>query len=321
MNRPGLVALLAVALLSGSGGTSVAGGQRTAAGGAADSSAVVLTLLHTNDLHGRVYLPGQPQGLAKIATMARQIRAEGGRVLLLDGGDIIHGTPEMLAFGGRPMIEAMNATGFDAAVSGNHEFDFGQRVTRAAFSAAAFPMLSANVLDTKTRLPWGGLQPYVIRNVRGIRVAIFGLTTVQTVDIEWPRTLEGITFADPIETARALVPLLRSREHADVVIALTHLGVSVDSALARAVPGIDVVLGGHSHTRLSQQVWVDNSLITQTWSYARLLGRTDLLLARTDSGGYRIREVNGRDGRWWGRAGVASPDGRAYPSTALLPLR
>lgn len=315
---------LAACLIAGgtiaSAASPLAGQACAARQRAADTGAVVLTLLHTNDLHGRVHLPGEPQGLAKIATLVRGIRAAHPRVLLLDAGDIIHGTPEELTFAGRPIIAAMNAAGYDAAVAGNHEFDFGQVVTRDAIRAARFPVLSANVRQTATGEPWGGLTPYVMLDAGGLCVAVFGLTTTQTVQIEWPRTIAGIAFGDPIAAARSLVPQLRARERADVVVALTHLGVSVDTALARAVPGIDVILGGHSHTRLDRQIWIGNTLVTQTGSYARALGRTDLLLSRVPEGGYRVSAVNGRADQWWGWAGVPRPDAREYPATALLPL-
>lgn len=145
------------------------GVDSAAAGGAAESHRdVVITLLHTNDLHGRAYYPGEGRGVAKIATLARRIRAKMTNVLLFDGGDIIHGTPVELAREGKPILAAMNAAGYDAAVVGNHEFDFGQRVTRQAIGYAAFPLLSANVLDTHTGEPWGGLRPFIIRELGGV---------------------------------------------------------------------------------------------------------------------------------------------------------
>jgi 2',3'-cyclic-nucleotide 2'-phosphodiesterase (5'-nucleotidase family) len=287
---------------------------------------IPLTLLHTNDLHGHVYLPGQARGLTKIATLVRRIRAEMPNVLLLDAGDIIHGTPEEKAFGGQPSISAMNALGYDAATAGNHEFGFGQDVLRDAIRFARFPVLSANVLDERTGQAWGGLIPYIVREVDGARVAIFGLTTLETIKFEWPRTLAGIRFADPVETARALVPRLREDERADVVIALSHLGALPDGLLAAAVPGIDVVLGGHSHTRLAEQVWVGDTLILQTGAHGHALGRVDLIVRKGADGQGRVSLINGRPsparrgGRWWGHNGVRAPLGRTYPAGSLLPL-
>jgi len=281
----------------------------------AGAGSVVLTLLHTNDPHGRIYLPGQAQGLTRLATLVRRVRAEMPNVLLLDAGDLIHGTPEEKAFEGKPMIGAMNALQYDAATAGNHEFDFGQRITRQAIEMARFPLLSANVLDEKTGLPWGGLKPYIIKEVQGFRIAIFGLTTPDTVKIQFPRTLQGIRFADPIETARALVPKLRQR--ADVVIFLSHLGYNPDRALAEAVGGIDIILGGHSHTRLAEQVWVGETLIMQTGAHGKALGRADVLIERENNGRARL-SINGRAGKWWGKDGVAAPLGKTYPVAPLI---
>lgn len=281
----------------------------------AGAGAVVLTLLHTNDPHGRIYLPGQAQGLTRLATLVRRVRAEMPNVLLFDAGDLIHGTPEEKAFEGKPMIGAMNALKYDAATAGNHEFDFGQRIARQAIAMAQFPLLSANVLDEKTGLPWGGLKPYILKQVGGARVAIFGLTTPDTVKIQFPRTLQGIRFADPIETARVLVPKLRQR--ADVVIFLSHLGYNPDRALAEAVRGIDIILGGHSHTRLAEQVWVGDTLIMQTGAHGKALGRADVLLERESDGRVRLH-INGREGRWWGHDSVPAPLGKTYPTGPLL---
>lgn len=281
---------------------------------------VPLTLLHTNDLHGHVHLPRQAQGLTKVATLVRRIRATMPNTLLLDAGDITHGTPEEKTFEGKPVIAAMNALGYDAATAGNHEFDFGQRVTRQTIGLARFPFLSANVLDVGTGAPWGGLKPYIIREMDGVRVAIFGLTTPTTVQIEWPRTLKGIRFADPLEVARTLVPRLREQERADVVIALTHLGLLDDRQLASAVPGIDVILGGHSHTRLAEQVWIGDTLIMQSGAHGRALGRVDLIVRKESGRVGRILTVNGRDGRWWGHNGVRAPLTRSYPNAPLIDL-
>lgn len=281
---------------------------------------VPITLLHTNDLHGRVHLPGEPQGLAKIATLVRRIRREMPNVLLLDAGDIIHGTPEEKIFRGRPILSAMNALGYDAAAAGNHEFDAGQDVLRDALRFVRFPLLSANVRDARTGAPWDRLMPYVVRERDGVRVAVFGLTTPTTVRIEWPRTLAGIRFDDPIETARALVPRLRNEERADIVVALTHLGVIPDGLLAATVPGIDIILGGHSHTTLAEQVWVGETLILQTGAHARNLGRVDLVVRKGADGKSRTALVNGKNGRWWGHDGVRAPRAGTFPKGSLIPI-
>lgn len=276
----------------------------------------VLTFLHTNDPHGRVYYPDESFGLTRIATMVRRVRAEMPNVMLLEAGDLIHGTPQEKAFEGHPIIDSMNALGYDVATAGNHEFDFGQRIAKQAISLAKFPILSANVLDAKTGTSWGGLKPYIVREIAGLRVAIFGMTTVGTVKIQFPRTLEGINIVDPIPIARELVPRLREQERADVVVFLSHLGYKPDREFAEQVSGVDLILGGHTHTRLDEQVWVNGTLIQQTGAHSHALGRVDVLVER-DTAGKALLTVNGRDGRWWGRDGVPAPLGATYPAGPL----
>jgi 2',3'-cyclic-nucleotide 2'-phosphodiesterase (5'-nucleotidase family) len=313
-NAKVLIALTVLALLLGS-----ATGEGDIGTTGKPPEETVLTLLHTNDLHGSIIYPGEPRGIAKIATLARRIRKEMPHVLLLDSGDIIHGTPAEKLLEGQPVIAAMNAAGYDAAAAGNHEFDWGQRIARNAIAAAGFPILSANVVDATSGEPWGGLQRFVVREVGGVRIAIFGLTTDRTPEIQWPRTIDGIEFRDAIEAAHALVPRLREIERADVVVALTHLGVETDRELAASVPGIDVILGGHSHTRLEEQVWVGKTLIAQTGSAAGHLGRIDLRIGRDDQAPGVIA-INGQGGRWWGRNGVPAPLEREYPTQPLIAL-
>lgn len=280
----------------------------------------LLTLLHTNDLHGRVHLPGEARGLARLATLVRQIRAQMPHVLLLDAGDIIHGTPEEKAFGGQPILSAMNALNYDAATVGNHEFDFGQDNLRVALRMARFPFLSANVVDEKTGRPWDKLLPFVVCEVNGVRVAVFGLTTPTTVAIQWPRTLGGIRFNESLDEARVLVSRLRNEQRADLVIGLTHLGFEADKALAAVVPGIDVILGGHSHTTLNEQVWASNTLIAQTGAHGANLGRVDLVVRTTGDALGRVVLVNGKNGRWWGHNGVRAPLANVvFPAAPLLP--
>ncbi|MBC8136695.1 MAG: metallophosphatase, partial [Fibrella sp.] len=231
---------------------------------AVEDMPVPLTLLHTNDLHGHVWHPDEPRGLVRLASFVQQVRADMPNVLLLDAGDIIHGTPEEKAFHGMAILDAMNALRYDVATVGNHEFDFGQKVFKNALAHARFPLLSANVVEEKSGEPWGGLKPWTVLTSGGVRVGVFGLTTPTTVQIEWPRTLEGIVFADPLAAARKAITQLRDDAKVDCVIALSHLGYEDDKKLAAAVTGMDIIIGGHSHTMLDQQIWVNGVLIAQT---------------------------------------------------------
>jgi 5'-nucleotidase/UDP-sugar diphosphatase len=285
----------------------------------AEPQSVTLTLLHTNDIHSHVWEPDQPQGLVRLATMIREIRADMPNVLLLDAGDIIHGTPEAKTFHGHAILDTMNVLNYDVATVGNHEFDQGPGVLREALERVKFPMLSANVIETKTGKPFASLKPWIVLKSAGVRVGVFGLTTPTTVQIEWPRTLEGIAFTDPTVATRKAVKELREEAHVDVVIALSHLGFADDKILAAEVSGIDAIIGGHSHTTLAEQVWINDILIAQTGAYGKALGRIDLTVqpARGSEPG-KVLAINGKDGKWWGQNGVPAPLAKTFPNGPLL---
>ena len=252
----------------------------------AHASGERLVVLHTNDHHGRPIafsFSGEPAagGLPARATLVEGIRAGSDHVLLLDAGDINTGRPESDLFGGEPDIVGYNFIGYDAAAVGNHEFDRGLEALHRQMETAAFPFLSANI-----RKPSGEYfaRPYMIRHFDGFAVAVFGLATVDTVGIAHPAHIAGLRFEDEVKTARSLVP--RLREKADVVIALVHMGIydtgRGSMRLAREVPGIDLVVDGHSHSLIHEPVWVENRLsgervpVVQAWKWGLAVGRVDL---------------------------------------------
>ncbi|MBW2303300.1 MAG: 5'-nucleotidase C-terminal domain-containing protein [Deltaproteobacteria bacterium] len=246
-----------------------------------------LVVLHTNDHHGHPlkfsYYPSPAAGgLPARATLVRGVRRENRNVLLLDAGDLNTGRPESDLFSARPDILGYNALGYDAMVLGNHEFDHPLRVLKEQMAAARFPFLSANI-----RTRGGGLlaRPYLLKDFGEFRVAVFGLTTKDTEHIANPKNVKDLLFDDEIQTARRLVPFLRRK--ADIVIALTHMGIfeSVrigSKRLAAQVEGIDLIVDGHSHTRLESPVMVRNRRsgkmvpIVQAWKWGLVLGRVDL---------------------------------------------
>lgn len=234
-----------------------------------------LRILHTNDLHGRVDFPDTHQGLTYLATLMRRLRREAPAFLTLDAGDIIHGTPVEWLEGPAPVIQALNGLGYDAITVGNHEFDFGPENLRRAERMARYPFLSANVRDAHGD-PWGPLKPYVVISRAGRRIGIFGLTTETTPSIQWPRTIEQIKFTDAEAAARETVKTLREREKVDMVLCLSHLGYAPDRKLAHEAPGIDLIIGGHSHTRLERAVIEGGVPIVQTGAHGKALGVTDV---------------------------------------------
>lgn len=226
----------------------------------AGDAPVRLTVLHTNDHHGRYWRRSDGSaGLAARKTVVDQVRREvaasGGHTLLLDGGDVNTGVPESDLQDAEPDFVGMSALGYDAMAVGNHEFDKPeavQRVQRTSWSR--FPWLSANVYKDGSRL----FEPYRIFQFGRLKVAVLGLTTEDTGRMLSARKHPGVGFTLPADEARRLVPGLRRQ--ADVVVAATHMGhyaggrhgVSApgDVELARSVAGIDLIVGGHTHTPL-----------------------------------------------------------------------
>ncbi len=281
----------------------------------ATSSYTLITILHTNDMHGSVMPAGGEGGLARAATLIRQIRSQMPNVLLLDAGDIIHGTPEDYLSGGMATISAMNAAGYQLATTGNHEFDFGLPVIQAATASASFPFVAANI-HAASGGQWDRIAPYAILDIGGVKVGVLGLTTLETITLHWPNAIRDIVIEDPIATALSRVPQLRAQS--DVLVVLSHLGDKQDALLAETVPGIDFIVGGHSHTVISDWRWVGNTLITQAGAYARALGRIDFIV-RKDESGAQIMSVNGRPGTNWSTM-ARPPLGARYPTLPLIPV-
>ena len=214
-----------------------------------------LTILHTNDHHGRFWPNADGEyGLAARKTVIDAIRAEvaaaGGQLLLLDGGDVNTGVPESDLQDAEPDFKGMARLGYDAMAVGNHEFDKPPAVLAKQRGWVGFPLLSANIYQGGQRL----FEPYRIFERGGYRIAVLGLTTNDTARMVLPDNVRGIEFRPPIDEAAALVPQLRRQ--ADMVIAATHMGHYPDGSrgvnapgdveMARAVKGLDLVIGGHS---------------------------------------------------------------------------
>ena len=232
-----------------------------------------LRLLYVNDFHGfaEPYQPlgsAEPLGGAAYLAGAVDRRRNERPTLLLAAGDMIQGNNWANLFQGKSSIELMNAMGFDAMAVGNHEFDFGPQVLLERLTEAGFPFLGANVQGL------AGLKPYVIKTCGGIRVAIIGVVTADTPITTHPSNVTGLKFTSPEgAVARCLQEL---KGQADLMVVLSHLGYPEDRALAQKVPGIDVIIGGHTHTRLETPVRVNHTIIVQAWEHAKALGVLDL---------------------------------------------
>jgi 5'-nucleotidase/UDP-sugar diphosphatase len=221
----------------------------------AQEAAVKITILHTNDHHGRFWKNKDGEyGMAARKTVIDRVRAEvsrgGGYSLLLDGGDVNTGVPESDLQDAVPDFKGMNLLGYDAMAVGNHEFDKPPQVLRLQRKLAKFPILSANIYRGDERV----FDPYKVFNLGGVRVAVMGLTTEDTQRLTHPDNRKGMDFRSPIEEAAKLIPELQSQ--ADVIVAATHMGhyangnhgslAPGDVEMARAVKGLHLVVGGHS---------------------------------------------------------------------------
>ncbi len=243
-----LAAALAVAFLASCAGLP--------AGGPQSDRTYRITIMHTNDHHGRFWKNSDGEyGMAARKTVIDSIRSEvaaaGGYSLLLDGGDVNTGVPESDLQDAVPDFKGMNLLGYDAMAVGNHEFDKPPVVLRMQRELAKFPMLSANIYSSSGERMFA---PYKIFDLGGVRVAVMGLTTEDTQKMAHPDNLKNIEFRSAIAEAAKLVPTLRAQ--ADVVIAATHMGhyengnhgtqAAGDVEMARAVNGLNLVVGGHT---------------------------------------------------------------------------
>ncbi|GAJ78457.1 LOW QUALITY PROTEIN: UDP-sugar hydrolase [Vibrio sp. JCM 18905] len=221
-----------------------------------------LTVLHTNDHHGRFWQNrygeyGMAARKTLIDDLREEIQAEGGSVLLLSGGDINTGVPESDLQDAEPDFKGMSKIGYDAMALGNHEFDNPLDVLFKQQEWASFPMLSANIYDKNTgkRL----FQPYAMFKKQGIKIAVIGLTTEDTAKLGNPEFIEQIDFRDPKEEAKNLIAELKETEYPDLIFAVTHMGhyengnrginaPPGDVALARYLSegDLDMIVGGHS---------------------------------------------------------------------------
>ena len=246
-----------------------------------------LTILHTNDHHGHFWKNRHGEiGFAAQKTLVNQIRKEvkssGGHVLLLSAGDINTGMPESDLLDAEPDFKAMSAIGYDAMALGNHEFDNPLDVLMKQKQWATFPFLSANTVKKGTGKPL--FDVFKIWDFDGLKVAVIGFTTADTPQLTIATNVETLEFKDPVEVAKSMVPKLRKK--AAVVIALAHMGYYENAqygsnapgmvTLARAVPGIDVIVGGHSHSKIAEPVVQNGTLIVQAGDNGKYVGRLDL---------------------------------------------
>ncbi|MBD7966467.1 5'-nucleotidase C-terminal domain-containing protein [Paenibacillus gallinarum] len=236
-----------------------------------------ITILHTNDTHARAVEESPNMGYAKVAGIADKYRKDNPNTLLLDGGDAIHGTTFATLVNGESIVKVMNEMGYDAIVPGNHEFNYGWEHLVKLSKDLNFPMISANV---KKKNSTGLFDPYIIKEVDGVKLGIIALTTPETAYKTNPKNVEGIEFTDPSDEMQKYVDELRNK--VDVIVALAHIGQDDSDTdntfdVVEEVDGIDVYIDGHSHTTLEDGILADNgTLIASAGEYTKYVGVVDL---------------------------------------------
>lgn len=250
-----------------------------------------LTILHTNDQHSRIepfdssYSRNPNQGgFARRAALIQKIRGEEKNVLLLDSGDIFQGTPYFNFFGGELEFKLMSMMGYDAATMGNHDFDNGLEGFKKVQPNAKFPFLCSNY-DFKNTILDGHTLPYKIFNKNGIKVGIFGIG-IELSGLVGKKSYGETLYLDPVETAQHYATFLRKEKKCDMIICLSHIGYDYkddpkkisDKILAAKTDGIDLILGGHTHTFLPEpQSFINKSgknvLVNQVGWAGLLLGK------------------------------------------------
>lgn len=233
----------------------------------ASRESVRITLLSVNDVYVLEPSAEGRGGLARLATKVREIRRESPHTLFALAGDTLSPSLMSALFKGRQMVEAWNLLGLDAATFGNHEFDFGAPVLRQRMGESRFVWLSSNVLEGPSRAPFGGARAAWEKEFNGTRVGLLGLTVPETANSSSPGP--GVEFLEPVAAARVALSELGG---VDLRVALTHLEIARDEALAKALP-LHVILGGHDHAPMV--VRVGPTLILKAGADAVNLGQVE----------------------------------------------
>ncbi len=250
-----------------------------------------LVILHTNDTHSQIepLNTGPYKGLGGIERREKyiqQVRAEHKNVILLDAGDFSQGTPYFTLFKGDVEIELMNALKYDAATFGNHEFDNGIEELARRIKMAEFPIVNANYTTNNTPLK-NLVPPYTILERDGKKIGIIGLS-VRLSGLVSPEHIEKMKYKHPYKIVDKLATKLRKSKNCDLVILLTHCGFSQgtqqnpsDTMIAQNTEGVDIIIGGHSHTFIKEPAIVESKngkkvMVVQAGSKGEEVGRIDI---------------------------------------------
>ena len=253
----------------------------------------LITILHTNDTHSQIDpIPdsdkqwGGKGGVARRATLVKEVRKQNPNTLMVDAGDVFQGTPYFNFYKGEVEYKSMSMIGYDVGTLGNHDFDNGVEALAAAMKFATFEFVSTNYDVRGTPLE-ARVKPYVVRKFGDVKVGLFGLG-ISPDNLITPENFKGVKYLDPISTSRGAVRLLRDREKCQLVVGMSHLGYYPnpkgdqigDTQLAAQVSGIDFIASGHTHTFMEQPFLQKNpegkdTIIFQVGKSGIYVGRID----------------------------------------------
>lgn len=214
-----------------------------------------IVILHTSDTHSQLEPVDQTSdrdfakgGTVRRAVLLSELRKDNPKLLLFDCGDFSQGTPYYNMFKGDAEIDMMNFMKYDAAAIGNHEFDFGLDNMARLFKRAKFPIVCSNY-ELKGSVLEKIVKPYIVIVRDGVRIGVFGLSP-KLEGLVQAKNYGSLKYEDPLTVSDKMVAVLRGKEKCDLVVCLSHLGIDDDKIFIPQSHGIDVVLGGHSHTFL-----------------------------------------------------------------------
>ncbi|MGM0873325.1 MAG: bifunctional metallophosphatase/5'-nucleotidase [Bacillota bacterium] len=267
---------------------------------------VKLTILQTSDIHGNIFPLDYSSnmekavGLGKISTIINNERKKNNDLILIDNGDLIQGTPltyhhvKKHELKNNPMITVLNELKYDAAVIGNHEFNYGMSVLNSAVSQSSFPWLAANILHKKTKGPAFG-KPYIIKVLQGLKIALLGVTTHYIPNWEDPCHIVDLTFEDAFVSTKRWVDFIKKNENPDIMIVSYHGGVERDVRtgelteeltgenqayqMCQHINGIDVLLTGHQHRIITATI--NDVIVVQPSFNGQAIGKVELVIDKS----------------------------------------
>jgi len=257
----------------------------------------LITILHTNDTHSQIdpILENDKTyagkgGVARRATLVKNVRKENPNTLVIDAGDVCQGTPYFNFYKGEVEYKAMSMIGYDAGTIGNHEFDNGVESLARAYQFANFEIVSTNY-DVRGSALEKKVKAHLVKEVDGVRVGLFGLG-IRPEGLITAENFKPLRYLDPVQTTRDTVKLLREQERCQLVLGMSHLGYYPnpqrdeigDTQVAAQVDGIDFIASGHTHTFMERPASQKSPSGKDTLIFQ--VGRSGIYVGRVD---FRIK--------------------------------